>query len=92
MEEGHLLTELKPILHSAASIIDNKTNDPTNPTKTISNNHNTLYFPWKYHPSQISTNTIKNYSSRLSKINHFKNSKLPSRGQNISAKSFAKLT
>ncbi len=47
------------IPHSAVSIIENKTKNPPNPTKTKSNNHNTLDFHWKYDPSRMSTDTIQ---------------------------------
>jgi hypothetical protein len=48
-----------PLLQSAASTIDNTVTHNTNHLKS-KNQDNTLYIHWKYHPTGINNQTLRN--------------------------------
>jgi hypothetical protein len=58
LARGHQPHQLIPMLQAAASMIDNRNTAPNNNPK--SQPDSTLFIHWKFHPSDISKNTIRN--------------------------------
>jgi hypothetical protein len=80
---GHQPHQLIPMLQAAASMIDNRNTAPNNNPKSQSDS--TLFIHWKFHPSDISRNTIRNiYNNTLRGHDNFDNMKIAvSRPQNL---------
>jgi len=69
VNRGHQINDIVKTLMSAAASIDNAATGTYNSSlsnKERSNNDNTLYIHWRYHPQDISKHTIRNiYNTTL---------------------------
>jgi len=59
LQRGHLLSNIVPIIRTAASSIDNRyVNGRYNNNSKIQNADDTLFISWEYHPNNIDKSTI----------------------------------
>ena len=59
LQRGHLLSNIVPIIRTAASSIDNRyVNGRYNNNSKIQNADSTLFISWEYHPNNIDKSTI----------------------------------
>ncbi len=58
LKRGHLLSNIIPIIRTAASTIDNRFSNDQYSTNRNPKHDNTLFISWEYHPNGISKSTI----------------------------------
>ncbi|MFN9980105.1 MAG: hypothetical protein ACK53Y_09340, partial [bacterium] len=69
IQRGHTISNITPILRTAAALIDN---DRTRPTTEKNSNNNTLFIHWKHNPNNIDRSIIRTiYNNSLRGIDNF---------------------
>ncbi len=74
IQRGHTISNITPILRTAAALIDN---DRTRPTTEKNSNNNTLFIHWKHNPNNIDRSIIRTiYNNSLRGIDNFQQMKI----------------
>jgi hypothetical protein len=74
IQRGHTISNITPILRTAAALIDN---DRTRPTTEKNRNNNTLFIHWKHNPNNIDRSIIRTiYNNTLRGIDNFQQMKI----------------